>query len=141
MDQPPGLMLGTSAVGRRIRYDATLDVQMQVQLHIVSVSGDRHMRGILKKCLIRFVRARFRRKGRKGCTVDQAYGDAHPLQLRGAAWRKSSYSNPSGNCVETARLPAGQMAVRDSKRPGPALIFSPAEWAAFLTAVRAASIP
>lgn len=26
-------MLGASAVGRRIRYDATLDVHMQVQLH------------------------------------------------------------------------------------------------------------
>jgi hypothetical protein len=73
--------------------------------------------------------------------VDLAYGGAHPLHLRGAAWRKSSYSNPSGNCVETARLTAGQVAVRDSKRPGPVLIFSRAEWAAFLTAVRAASIP
>jgi hypothetical protein len=73
--------------------------------------------------------------------VDPVYGGRHPTPLHGAAWRKSSYSNPSGNCVETARLPAGQMAVRDSKRPGPVLIFTRAEWAAFLAAVRVASIP
>ena len=73
--------------------------------------------------------------------MDLSYGGAHPLQLRGVAWRKSSYSNPSGNCVETARLPAGRVAVRDSKRPGPVLIFSRGEWGAFMTAVRAASIP
>lgn len=73
--------------------------------------------------------------------MDLAYGGALPLQLSGAAWRKSSYSNPSGNCVETAPLPAGRVAVRDSKRPGPVLIFSRADWAAFLAAVRTASTP
>jgi hypothetical protein len=73
--------------------------------------------------------------------VDLAYGGTHPSQLCGAAWRKSSYSNPSGNCVETAQLPAGRVAVRDSKRPGPVLIFPRADWAAFLTAVRAAPTP
>ena len=78
--------------------------------------------------------------GGKGCTVELVYGGTHPMQLCGFAWRKSSYSNPSGNCVETARLPAERVAVRDSKRPGPVLIFSCAEWAAFLAAVRATSI-
>jgi hypothetical protein len=73
--------------------------------------------------------------------VNLGYGGTHPLQLRGAAWRKSSYSNPSGNCVETARLPAARVAVRDSKRPGPVLIFSGAEWTVFLAAVRATAIP
>jgi len=72
--------------------------------------------------------------------VDLAYGGMEPLQLPGAAWQKSSYSNPSGNCVEMARLPAGQVAVRDSKRPGdPILVFTRAEWSAFLTAIRTVS--
>src|SRR5262249_11821714 len=62
-------------------------------------------------------------------------------QLPGAAWQKSSYSNPSGNCVEMARLPAGQVAVRDSKRPGdPVLVFTRAEWSAFVTALRTAHV-
>lgn len=53
--------------------------------------------------------------------------------LRTAIWRKSRYSNPSGNCVEMAELPAGEVAVRNSRFPdGPALVFTPAEWDAFL---------
>ena len=100
-----------------------------------------HERGVPEKCLIGFVRAEQAEKGGKGCTVELAYGGTHPLKLYGVAWRKSSYSNPSGNCVETARLPAGRVAVRDSKRPGPVLIFTHGDWAAFLAAVRAATIP
>ena len=73
--------------------------------------------------------------------MDLVYGGTPPLQVLGAAWRKSSYSNPSGNCVETARLSAGRVVVRDSKRPGPVLIFTHGEWAAFLAAVRGATIP
>jgi len=81
----------------------------------------------------------FMQKSRKGCTVDLAYGGIRPLQLPGAAWRKSSYSNPSGNCVEMARLSAGRVAVRDSKRPGdPVLVFTRTEWSAFLSALRTA---
>jgi len=53
-----------------------------------------------------------------------------------AAWRKSSYSNPSGNCVEAAEL-AGGVALRDSRFPdGPALRFSSATWDAFLRGVK-----
>lgn len=52
-------------------------------------------------------------------------------------WQKASYSNAGGNCVEVAKLPDGDRAVRDSKDPsGPALIFTPAEWAAFTADVR-----
>ncbi|MDX6314730.1 MAG: hypothetical protein QOF44_4194 [Streptomyces sp.] len=51
-------------------------------------------------------------------------------------WFKSSYSGANtSECVETAIL-ADMVAVRDSKRPdGPALAFSQASWALFITSV------
>ena len=53
--------------------------------------------------------------------------------LARAAWRKSSYSGGSGNCVEIADNLPGAVAVRDSKDPaGPALIFTPGAWRAFI---------
>jgi Domain of unknown function (DUF397) len=56
---------------------------------------------------------------------------------RGVTWRKSRHSNPSGNCVELAELPAGRIAVRSSQHPsGPALIYTRAEMAAFLQRVK-----
>jgi hypothetical protein len=53
--------------------------------------------------------------------------------LTRADWRKASYSGDNGGaCVEVARNLPGTVAVRDSKDPhGPALVFTPAEWAAF----------
>ena len=55
------------------------------------------------------------------------------MDLNRADWRKSSYSGTNGgSCVEVARNLPGVVAVRDSKDPhGPALIFTPADWAAF----------
>jgi hypothetical protein len=52
-----------------------------------------------------------------------------------AAWTKSSHSGPQGgNCVEVAFLPAGEVAMRNSRHPdGPALVFTPGEWHAFIS--------
>jgi len=53
------------------------------------------------------------------------------------AWRKSTFSNNTGACVEVADLPDGHRAVRDSKHPtGGFLLFTAAEWVAFTAGVR-----
>lgn len=54
------------------------------------------------------------------------------------AWRKAVASNPNGDCVELALLPAGGVAVRNSRGPrGAALIYTRAEIAAFLEGAKA----
>jgi Domain of unknown function (DUF397) len=55
------------------------------------------------------------------------------VDLTGATWHKSTYSNGSGgNCVEAAPLHSGGHAVRDSKNPGgPVLLFTASQWQAF----------
>jgi hypothetical protein len=66
------------------------------------------------------------------------------MDLTGAAWRKSSFSSGNGGaCVEVAILPGASegggrlVALRDSKDPaGPALVFTPDEWQAFIAGVR-----
>ena len=58
-------------------------------------------------------------------------------ELPGARWRKSGRSSAQGNCVETAKLPGHEVAVRNSRYPqGPVLIFSQAEIGAFLDGVK-----
>jgi hypothetical protein len=58
--------------------------------------------------------------------------------LRRAEWRTSTFSGGNGSCVEVASNLPGIIAVRDSKdRQGPALLFTPDEWTAFLAGVRA----
>ncbi len=57
--------------------------------------------------------------------------------LQRAIWRKSRRSNSQGNCVELAVLPAGVIAVRNSRHPGgPALIYTRAEIDAFIKGAR-----
>lgn len=67
-------------------------------------------------------------------------------------WRKASFSNPSGNCVETANFrkashsasshraeAATGVAVRDAKASGtgPTLEFSAGNWARFTSIIKA----
>ncbi|MFF5078653.1 DUF397 domain-containing protein [Actinoplanes sp. NPDC000266] len=58
--------------------------------------------------------------------------------LTGAVWHKSTRSGGNGgDCVEVAVNLPGIVAVRDTKdREGAALIFTDAEWVAFLAGVR-----
>ncbi|MEU6095208.1 DUF397 domain-containing protein [Streptomyces sp. NPDC047079] len=54
-----------------------------------------------------------------------------------ARWIKSRHSNAEGNCVELAALADGSVAVRNSRDPeGPALVYTPAEVAAFLAGAK-----
>ncbi|MET8875698.1 DUF397 domain-containing protein [Nocardia sp. NPDC004604] len=58
------------------------------------------------------------------------------IDLSGALWFKSAHSESSGQCVEVAFLGGDMIGVRDSKNPtGPALVFTPGEWAAFTAGV------
>jgi hypothetical protein len=59
------------------------------------------------------------------------------------AWRKSSYSGGDNqNCVEVADSFPGPVPVRDSKAPhGPALLFAPSAFSAFVTAVKGGELP
>ncbi|GAA1948896.1 DUF397 domain-containing protein [Kitasatospora viridis] len=57
-------------------------------------------------------------------------------------WRKSSFSGGTGgNCLEVAVGTPGAVPVRDSKDPhGPALVFGPDAWSAFVAKVRAGGL-
>jgi uncharacterized protein DUF397 len=56
-------------------------------------------------------------------------------------WRKSTASNPSGNCVELAELAGGEIALRNSRFPaGPVLVGTRAAVAAFVQAARSGEL-
>ena len=57
---------------------------------------------------------------------------AMDLDLSRATWRKSTYSNNGGACIEVAGGMPNAVAVRDSKDPdGPKLAFTSEAWRAF----------
>lgn len=57
--------------------------------------------------------------------------------IPGVIWKKSKYSNGSGNCAEVAALPGGGMAVRNSRYPeGPALVYTRGEVEAFFAGIK-----
>jgi len=57
--------------------------------------------------------------------------------LSGVTWLRSSHSTAANNCVETARLASGLLAVRDSKdKTGPKLIFTSDAWRNFIESVK-----
>ena len=66
------------------------------------------------------------------------------MDQTGAVWRKSSHSGGnSGTCVEVAVVPGSKegsdyvITMRDGSNPdGPVLVFTPAEWEAFVAGVR-----
>ncbi len=69
--------------------------------------------------------------------MNRLYNGMPAALLGGVVWRKSQFSNPSGNCVEMAALPGGEVAIRNSRDPhGPALIYTPRELDAFVQGVK-----
>ncbi|HEX7661913.1 MAG TPA: DUF397 domain-containing protein [Pseudonocardiaceae bacterium] len=69
--------------------------------------------------------------------MNSAHNGISAAELSNVSWRRSARSGALGNCVEVARLADGAIAMRNSRFPtGPALIYTPAEIAAFLAGVR-----
>ncbi|MHB9860018.1 DUF397 domain-containing protein [Streptomyces sp. YIM S03343] len=65
------------------------------------------------------------------------YNGMTATELSGVAWQKSRHSNSQGSCVEFARLPGGDVAVRNSRFPdGPALVYTRAEIEAMLLGIK-----
>ncbi|MFE3520509.1 DUF397 domain-containing protein [Streptomyces sp. NPDC059161] len=60
----------------------------------------------------------------------------------GEVWRKSSYSGESGgDCLEFSDGCSACIPVRDSKNPtGPAVVFGPGAWTAFVGAVKGGAL-
>ncbi|NEW38445.1 DUF397 domain-containing protein [Nocardia cyriacigeorgica] len=58
------------------------------------------------------------------------------IDLSGATWLRAG-EGEGGDSVEVALLADGHVGMRDGKDPdGPALIFTPGEWAAFTAGVQ-----
>ncbi|WP_406451493.1 DUF397 domain-containing protein [Streptomyces sp. NBC_00876] len=69
--------------------------------------------------------------------MHHVYNGMAATELRGVAWQKSRHSNSQGSCVEFAKLPDGDVAMRNSRHPdGPALVYTPAEIEALLLGVK-----
>jgi hypothetical protein len=69
--------------------------------------------------------------------VPDAYNGIAAQEIRGVLWLKSSHSNSQGTCAEFAKLPNGEVAMRNSRFPdGPALVYTRAEVEALLRGVK-----
>ncbi|WP_335938354.1 DUF397 domain-containing protein [Streptomyces sp. PTD5-9] len=69
--------------------------------------------------------------------MHHVYNGMAATELRGVVWQKSRHSNSQGSCVEFAKLPGGEVAMRNSRHPdGPALVYTPAEIEALLLGVK-----
>lgn len=65
------------------------------------------------------------------------FSDMRADRVPGATWIKSSYSGAQGNCVELAKLPTGEVMMRNSRDPkGLALLYTRDELAAFLAGAK-----
>jgi Domain of unknown function (DUF397) len=65
------------------------------------------------------------------------YNGMPAAELGDVRWLKSRYSNATGECVEIAALPSGEIAMRNSRFPaGPVLVYTQAELIAFLAGVK-----
>jgi hypothetical protein len=65
------------------------------------------------------------------------YNGMAAADLGEVRWLKSQYSNGTGECVELATLPTGEIAMRNSRFPaGPVLIYTQGEITAFLAGAK-----
>jgi hypothetical protein len=57
-------------------------------------------------------------------------------------WQKSSHSGINGNCVEARASAPGRVAIRDSKdKAGPRLIVNERQWDAFVHGIKRGEFP
>lgn len=76
-------------------------------------------------------------KPTNGPEMHRTSNDTRTTLLRNATWRKSSHSNPHGDCVEFAEVTRQLIAVRNSRHPdGHALILDRAAIDAFILDAR-----
>jgi hypothetical protein len=69
--------------------------------------------------------------------MHQPHNGVAATQLPEVRWQKSRRSGSLGNCDEMARLPSGEIALRNSRDPdGPALIYTRAEIEALIRGVK-----
>ncbi|OEU94779.1 DUF397 domain-containing protein [Streptomyces oceani] len=69
--------------------------------------------------------------------MPHAYNGMAAGDLQEVSWQKSRHSNSQGTCVEFAKLPDGEVAVRNSRFPeGPALVYTSAEVEAMLLGIK-----